>query len=78
METTIDVTIPVPAKEQIAEQLRQAIKSGEYTDRLPSVNELADMFSVAPGTAQRALNILKAEGLTVGRPGVGTFIRRTG
>lgn len=76
METTIDVTSPVYPKEQIANKLRQAIADGEYPDKLPSVTDLARMFNVAPGTAQRALNILKAEGLTVGRPGLGTFVRR--
>jgi len=76
VEITIDVTSPVYPYEQIAGQLRDAIASGEITDRLPSVTEIAESAGVAPGTAQRALNILKREGLTVGRPGLGTFVRR--
>ena len=76
MEITIDVTSPVYPYEQIAGQLRDAIASGKITDRLPSVTEIAESAGVAPGTAQRALNILKREGLTVGRPGLGTFVRR--
>ena len=76
METTIDTTIPVHPYEQIANQLRQAITAGEYTSKVPSVNDLATMFDVSPGTAARALHILRDEGLVVGRPGLGTFVRK--
>ena len=78
VKVTVLRTVPLYDKEQIADQLRQAIASGEITHKLPSVQDIARQANVAPGTARRALNILKAEGLTVGRPGIGTFIRRTG
>ena len=76
MEITIDVTSPVYPYVQIADQLRAAIASGKITDKLPSVTKIARDANVAPGTAQRALNILRDEGLIIGRPGLGTFVRR--
>jgi len=48
VEITIDVTSPVYPYEQIAGQLRDAIASGEITDRLPSVTEIAESAGVAP------------------------------
>jgi GntR family transcriptional regulator len=62
---------------QIADELRAAIGTGEYTagDRLPGENELATRHGVAPMTARKALNTLKAEGLVESRRGAGFFVR---
>ena len=59
---------------QLAAILRRQIESGEITDRLPSITELTREHDVAPNTVQRALRVLKAEGLIIGRPGRGTFV----
>jgi integrase len=50
---------------RIARDLRGAIACGALApgDRLPSVKELAERYSVAVGTAHRALSILTADGL---------------
>ena len=61
---------------QLAAILRRQIETGEITDRLPSITELARKYDVVPNTVQRALRVLKNEGLIVGRPGRGTFVIR--
>lgn len=63
--------------EQIANQLRDAITSGQYRpgDRLPSENDLMSRHGVARMTARGALEVLRNEGLTVARRGAGVFVR---
>ena len=72
----IDVKSPVHPYVQIADQLRAGIAAGEYTDVLPSLTEIAEDADVAIGTAWRAMQLLKKEGLVYGVPGRGTFVRR--
>lgn len=72
----IDVTSPVHPYVQIANQLRDGIRSGEIADLLPSYTEIAEEAGVAPGTVRRAFAILKEEGLIYAVPGRGTFVRR--
>ena len=61
---------------QIAEQIRSAILSGDYTpgDKLPSERELAEMFSVSRPTVREALNMLASSGLTASHQGDGTVV----
>lgn len=56
-----------PVYQQIMEQLRSTILTGEYTpgDRIPSVRELAAQAKVNPNTMQRALTELEEEKLLV-------------
>jgi DNA-binding GntR family transcriptional regulator len=61
---------------QVAAQLRQQIASGALSGRLPSIMDLAERMSVAPRTVQRALSVLRDEGLIYSVPGRGTFVRR--
>lgn len=72
----IDVKSPVHPYVQIADQLRAAIASGEITDLLPSLTDIAEETGVAIGTVSRAVKILRDEGLVYGVPGRGTFVRR--
>ncbi|MFP3119861.1 GntR family transcriptional regulator [Streptomyces sp. Iso 434] len=60
----------------IAAELRQRIQDGELTpgDRLPSLREVCEEHGVATTTANRAFQMLKREGLTLARPGVGTVV----
>ena len=76
MPIVIDVTSPVHPYVQIANQLRDGIASGTYTHLLPSLTEIAEDAGVAIGTASRAIEILKEEGLVYGVPGRGTFVRK--
>lgn len=65
---------------QVADELRGAIERGELKagDRLPSFAELRQFFGVTVTTSQRALRVLKDEGLVEGRKGEGLFVRALG
>ena len=62
--------------QQVAAELRRRITAGRYSQRLPGKMKLADEMGVAPGTVERALKVLKDEGLIVTEPGRGTFVRQ--
>jgi GntR family transcriptional regulator len=66
----------VPRSGQIAADMRAKIEAGEYSAdvALPSIEKLAEEYGVATGTVQRALRILKQEGLIESQPGYGTFV----
>lgn len=61
---------------QVADELRGAIERGELKagERLPSFAEIHKFFDVTVTTAQRALRILKDEGIIEGRKGEGNFV----
>jgi GntR family transcriptional regulator len=65
-----------PPSRQIAAKIRAQIESGELApgDRLPSIMALAAEYHVATGTVQKALRILKREGLIESEPSYGTFV----
>lgn len=62
--------------EQIADDLTTRIASGEYPPNalLPSLRELADLYSVSVTTVQKAHIILRQRGVTYGIPGRGVFV----
>jgi GntR family transcriptional regulator len=66
----------VPLYEQIVEQVRQQIMSGELAagSALPSLRALAGELRVSLITTTRAYNDLAAEGLIVNVPGKGSFV----
>lgn len=59
---------------QLAAVLREQIRTGELTGRVPSVKTLQQQYDVAQGTAERALAILREEGLIVSVQGRGHFV----
>lgn len=61
---------------EIAAHYRQLIQNGELKpgDSMPSLKQVCDRFGVANTTANRAFRVLKMEGLTFPRPGVGTVV----
>ncbi len=63
--------------ERIAADLRDEIMSGELPPggNLPSTQQLRDRFNASNATVQKALQVLKAEGLVVGRPGSAVTVR---
>ena len=67
---------PTPSR-RIAADLRQAIRSGEYRPghQLPSGSALMARYTVARQTVQNAIDVLRLEGLVVGRQGAGWFVR---
>jgi DNA-binding GntR family transcriptional regulator len=72
----IDRARPMPPYMQLAAILREKVASGELAPgtRLPSVLGLAAEYQVAQVTVQKALALLKEEGLVVAYAGYGTFI----
>jgi DNA-binding GntR family transcriptional regulator len=62
--------------EDVANQLRAAIKSGEFTPdvRLPGEPVLAGRFGAARITVRKALELLQQEGLIVVVPSKGRFV----
>ncbi|MDW6061517.1 GntR family transcriptional regulator [Streptomyces sp. FXJ1.4098] len=63
--------------ERIAADLRDEIMSGELPPgaRLPSTAQLKERFSASNATVQKALQLLKDEGLAVGRAGAAVTVR---
>jgi GntR family transcriptional regulator len=74
---SLDMNDPRPSYVQLAAQLRAAIVDGTYPigSRLPSVRALAEEYGVAGATASKAMDVLKAEGVAIGRTGIGTVVR---
>ncbi|WP_221584818.1 PLP-dependent aminotransferase family protein [Microbacterium sp. G2-8] len=61
---------------RIAAQLRTWIHDAPPGSRLPSTRTLVAEHGASPVTVQRALALLRTEGLVETSPGVGTFTRR--
>ena len=71
---SLDHDSPVALYVQLAGVLRGQIKRGELTGRLPSVKSLTQEYGIAQGTAERALAMLKDEGIIVSAQGRGHFV----
>lgn len=69
---------PRPPFQQVVDVLRASIATNklEPGDRLPSYAEMAERFGVAPMTVQKAIGVLRDEGLIVTRQGRGSFVRQ--
>ncbi|MDD2978440.1 MAG: FadR/GntR family transcriptional regulator [Hespellia sp.] len=63
--------------EQVFEQLKQMLINGEWSpgEKIPSENELAEMFQVSRITVRQALQKLNALGLLETRLGEGSFVK---
>ena len=66
----------MPLYEQLAGRLRSRISSGELTGRIPSIKSLSQEYEVSHRTAERALMILRDEGLVVALIGKGYYVAR--
>jgi len=66
-----------PPSQQIADIIREAIRSGELQPggKIPSRVQLQEHFQVAHVTINTALNTLKQGGVLVSRQGSGVFVR---
>jgi DNA-binding GntR family transcriptional regulator len=69
----LDHGSPTALYVQLAELLRGQIERGELAGRVPSAKGLAQEHGVAVGTAERALGILRQDGLIVSASGRGHF-----
>jgi len=69
----------VPAYRQLVDQVRQALRLGLLRpgDQLPTVRDVVKQITINPNTVHRAYRDLESQGLTEGRPGIGTFVKRS-
>ena len=77
MTTLIDSETDVPVYQQLAAILRGKIDSGEIPPRraIPSKRALSEDYSVSPGTVERAIQALRAEGYLKTVLGRGLYVR---
>jgi GntR family transcriptional regulator len=75
-EVKIDHQSATPVYAQMAGILRTMIESGEIEpDRpLPSVKTIMQRWEISQGSAERAIRVLKAEGLVHSVQGKGVFV----
>ncbi|MFC7247580.1 winged helix-turn-helix domain-containing protein [Catellatospora aurea] len=69
--------MPIPMTyAQIAEDLSERIKSGEYPPgaKLPSYNQLGELYSVGFSTIAKAIALLRDRGVVIGAPGRGVYV----
>ena len=64
---------------QLVAQVKQALRLGwlQPGDKLPTAHEVAASVAINPNTVQKAYKELEYAGLVAGRPGQGTFVRRS-
>ncbi len=74
---TVDHESPELLYEQVARILRGRIASGEITSKLPSLKSIAQQYEVSHVTAERAMAVLKDEGLVVVVVGRGAFVKKS-
>ena len=79
IEFRLDRTSGVPAYRQLVDQVRQALQLGILLpgDQLPTVRDVVRQIAINPNTVHRAYRDLEQQGLTEGRPGSGTFVKRS-
>ena len=69
----------VPPYLQLVRQVRGALQLGllGVGDQLPTVKQVVAQVAVNPNTVLKAYRALEHEGLVEGRPGVGTFVKKS-
>ena len=79
IEFVLDGRSKVNTYMQLVQQVKQALRVGlaEPGDQLPKVRDVAQSLAINPNTVSKAYRELEIEGLVEGRPGVGTFVKRT-
>ncbi|MFE3740402.1 GntR family transcriptional regulator [Streptomyces sp. NPDC059134] len=63
---------------EVSESLREKISTGEIPEALPSQSTLVSEYGVSRSTVERALSVLKAEGVIESVQGAGWFVVGTG
>ena len=72
----IDDQSPEPLYRQVAGILRERIASGDIISRLPSLKTITQEYGVSHVTAEKAVALLREEGLVVVVIGRGAFVAR--
>lgn len=70
---TVDRDSPQPMYEQIADQLREMIQTGELRARLPSIKTISEEAGTSKVVAEMAMQILKDEEIITVTIGLGAF-----
>jgi len=72
----IDKSVPIPIYYQLKECIKEKIRSGEFKpgDRIPTEQELCEMFGISRTPVRQALTELVYEGILYRKPGRGTFV----
>jgi DNA-binding GntR family transcriptional regulator len=75
-ERTIHERRRLPRYQQIAEDLRDQIESGELSrgERIPTEADLVSTFDASRNTIRDAIKLLISQGIMEARPGQGTFV----
>jgi GntR family transcriptional regulator len=75
-EGEVDHHDPVPVYQQLAAIIRGQIQRGELAPRsaLPSESYLQQRYGVARGTARKAVELLRSEGIVYTVPQRGTYV----
>ncbi len=73
----VNPELDVPIYQQLVDTIRAGVQRGELQpkEKLPTVQQLADMLGVARGTIKRAYDELDRLGLVEKQQGSGTFIK---
>ena len=79
VEFRLDAASGVPTYLQLVHQVEHALRLGYLRrgDQLPRVRDVVASLAINPNTVLKAYRELETKGLTVGRPGQGTFIEAT-
>src|SRR6266705_1493675 len=79
IEFRLDAASGVPTYLQLVHQVEHALRLGYLKpgDQLPKVRDVVASLAINPNTVLKAYRDLETKGLTVGRPGQGTFIQAT-
>jgi GntR family transcriptional regulator len=79
IEFRLDAASGVPTYLQLVHQVEHALRLGYLApgDQLPKVRDVVGSLAINPNTVLKAYRELETKGLTVGRPGQGTFIEAT-
>ena len=69
----------IPKYEAIAADIRRSIEDGALKpgDKLPTVVEFCELYSVSKITVKRAIEQITEEGLITSRRGSGTYVKDT-
>lgn len=78
MYRMVDHGSVIPLYVQVADIITRKIESGEYArgQRLPSADDMAELYEIAPNTARKALQLLRERGLAEMSHGRGTYVKR--
>lgn len=79
MRIIINTTLMVPIYEQIVDQIKLLIRTGELkaNDNLPSVRALSKELRISALTVKKAYDTLESEGFTSTIHGKGTYVTAT-